>query len=132
MRYEKSCGTFTINNGKVLVIEGKSGNIGFPKGHVESNETEIQTAIRETKEETNIDVKVIEKYRYEMTFQQEKDMIKTVVYFIATTNSIDISIQEKELNKANWVELDKVSNIITYDNMKEVWEQALIEIKKLN
>ena len=32
----------------------------FPKGHQEDGETDIETAIRETKEETNLDVKIID------------------------------------------------------------------------
>lgn len=60
MNNEKSCGTIILNENKILLIQQKkSGNYGFPKGHMKNNETEIETAIRETKEETNIDVTVI-------------------------------------------------------------------------
>ena len=63
MKYEKSCGCIIIDNRKVLLVKQTSGDWGFPKGHVENNETEIETAIRETKEETNIDVEIDEKHR---------------------------------------------------------------------
>ena len=49
---EKSCGAIIFNDGKVLVVKQTSGFYGFPKGHVEIGETEKETAIRETKEET--------------------------------------------------------------------------------
>ena len=43
---EKSCGAFVLNGKKVLIVQQKkSGNYGFPKGHVEPNETEEETAI---------------------------------------------------------------------------------------
>ena len=57
---EKSCGTIIIDNNKVLIIKQKQGFYGFTKGHMEENETEIETAIRETKEETNLDVLIYE------------------------------------------------------------------------
>jgi len=57
MKKEKSCGCVVIKDRKILVIYQIDGFWGFPKGHVEKNETELQTAIREIKEETNLDVK---------------------------------------------------------------------------
>mgnify|MGYP004419555925 CR=1 FL=1 len=61
MNYEKSCGAIVYRkfhgNTEILLIRHiKSGYWSFPKGHVEGNETEAETAIREIKEETNIDV----------------------------------------------------------------------------
>ena len=56
MKYEKSCGAIIVSENKVLVIKQKSGFYGFPKGHMEELETEIETVIREVKEETNLDV----------------------------------------------------------------------------
>ena len=59
MKHEKSCGCIIIEDKKVLLIKQTNGVWGFPKGHVEENETELQTAEREVKEETNIDVKTL-------------------------------------------------------------------------
>lgn len=50
--HEKSCGTIIINQSKVLLIGAKddSGEIfwSFPKGHQEREETDLETALRET------------------------------------------------------------------------------------
>ena len=59
MKKEKSCGIIVFDNDKVLVVKHLDGHYGFPKGHVENNETEEETAIREVKEETNCDAKII-------------------------------------------------------------------------
>ncbi len=57
MKYEKSCGTIIFNQDNlVLLIADLDGNWGFPKGHVKEGESEEETALRETKEETNLDV----------------------------------------------------------------------------
>ena len=55
---EKACGCIIIEDGKVLLIKQHQGFWGFPKGHVEDGETEEETAAREVKEETNIDVEI--------------------------------------------------------------------------
>ena len=63
MKYEKSCGAVIFDGDKVLVIQQVKGHWGFPKGHVENGETEIETALREIKEETNLDVEIISRGR---------------------------------------------------------------------
>ena len=61
LKKEKACGCIIIENGQVLLIQQTEGHWGFPKGHVEEGETELETAIREVKEETNLDVEVDKK-----------------------------------------------------------------------
>jgi 8-oxo-dGTP pyrophosphatase MutT (NUDIX family) len=49
-------GTIIVSpNNKILLIKGrKSGKWSFPKGHSEPNETELESALRETYEETGL------------------------------------------------------------------------------
>ena len=58
MRIEKSCGAviFTFKDGQrlYLIEHTASGHTSIPKGHVEGNETHVETALRELKEEANI------------------------------------------------------------------------------
>ena len=63
--YEKSCGAVIFyksrQNTKILLVKNSNGRYwSFPKGHIEDGENEHQTAIREIKEETGLDV-VIER-----------------------------------------------------------------------
>lgn len=62
MNYEISCGgvVFTRKNGKLLyvIIRSLEGYYGFPKGHMEGDETEEQTALREIFEETGLKLKL--------------------------------------------------------------------------
>ena len=85
---EKSCGTipYTLRNGTVyyLLIKSKDdGYCGFPKGHVESDESEEETAIRETLEETSICVLINSLFRYEISYQMNNGNEKMVVYYLA-------------------------------------------------
>ena len=76
MKHERSCGTipFTIKGGKrfyLLVSPAGRESYGFPKGHMENNETETETALRETYEETSLKVKINSDFRYETSYQMK-------------------------------------------------------------
>ena len=130
MKKEKACGTIIIDNNKVLLIRQKQGFYGFPKGHVEGNETEVETAIRETKEETNLDVVVDESKRFEISYIVNDNIDKNVVYFLAKlTGENNIIAQEEEINEVLWVDIDKAEDILTFDNLKELWKEVLKEVR---
>ena len=98
MKKEKSCGTIIIDSNKrVLLVRQKLGWVGFPKGHMEQGETEIETARRETKEETNLDVIVDEKKRYTISYITSTQIDKEVVYFRAKPISDSLLPQETEI-----------------------------------
>lgn len=130
MKKEKACGTIIIDNNKVLLIRQKQGFYGFPKGHVEGNETEVETAIRETKEETNLDVVVDESKLFEISYIVNDNIDKNVVYFLAKlTGENNIIAQEEEINEVLWVDIDKAEDILTFDNLKELWKEVLKEVR---
>lgn len=47
-------GIVALTEGKLLVIQNYNHKWGFPKGHVEHDETTLSTALRELEEETGI------------------------------------------------------------------------------
>ena len=56
-------GVCLFHKGKMLLLKNVSDNFdnnkwGPPSGHGNKNETVLDTALRETKEETNLDVKI--------------------------------------------------------------------------
>ena len=127
MKKEKSCGCIVINNkDEILLIHHNAGHWDFPKGHVEEGETEVQTAIREVKEETNIDVKVNEEYRYSTQYSPKEDVIKEVVYFLAKNISSNKVAQESEVSEVKWFNIEEALEKITYDTSKEI----LVKLKK--
>ena len=129
MKKEKSCGAVVIKeeNGKIkfLIIKQHDEYCHFPKGHVEAGETEEETAIREVKEETNIDIEIVSKKKYKINYNINKDTKKEVVFFLAKAISFDLKNQENEIISCNWVDKDKVLDTLTYKNIKNVFTDVL-------
>ena len=121
---EKSCGAIIFNDGKVLVVKQTSGFYGFPKGHVEIGETEKETAIREVKEETGLDIKIISNKRYTQSYIVKENVHKDVVFFIAKLENNNEKRQVEEIEEILWIDINEVENILTYDSLKELWKEA--------
>ena len=120
VKVEKSCGCIIIDNEKILLVKQTKGFWSFPKGHMESGETELQTAIREVKEETNIDVIPDENKRYVEEYMMENGNKKQVVYFVARKTSADVKAQESEIADIKWLNFKDAYQTISYDYMKEL------------
>lgn len=121
---EKSCGAIIFNDGKVLVVKQTSGFYGFPKGHVEIGETEKETAIRETKEETGLDIKIISNKRYTQSYIVKENVHKDVVFFIAKLENNNEKRQVEEIEEILWIDINEVEKILTYDSLKELWKEV--------
>ena len=128
MKKEKSCGAVIINDNKeVLLLKQTKGHYGFPKGHVEPGETEVETAIREIKEETNIDVVIDETKRYVITYQSAEDVIKDVIYFLAKPTSYELIPQEAEVTEILWVPICDVPKYLGFENIIKLWNEEIIK-----
>ena len=129
MKKEKSCGAVVIKKEndelKFLIIRQTDGYWGFPKGHVEENETEEETSIREIKEETNIDVEIDNKFRKVITYSPKEGVIKDVVFFIGKAISDDVKIDPNELLEAKWVNTKDAKDYFKYQETIDVFEEAL-------
>ncbi len=125
---EKSCGVAVIKDGKVLLVHQTSGNWSLTKGHVEENESEYETAIREVKEETNLDVKIEDvNKKYVDSYFAKKNEFKEVVFFLAKRIGGEIKPQENEIKKVEWVDLIEAINRITMKSTKILYQKVLTE-----
>jgi 8-oxo-dGTP pyrophosphatase MutT (NUDIX family) len=110
----------------------------FPKGHFESGETGLETALRETYEETGLkksDLKIIPEFRaYEkFSFPSGNQMIyKNLILYLAETNKEEIKIASREHFGFGWfLYRDAVKTIgKKYSRVKKVLKQAENFIKK--
>ena len=138
MKKEKSCGAVVykvIDNIYYFLIEKmKAGHYSLPKGHVEDNESEVQTAYREIKEETNLDVIIDEKFKETITYSPYENCIKDVVFFIAEAKSENIVNQECEVSEISFLPFDKAYKKLTHNDDKNVLTKAYLYliIKNIN
>ena len=122
---EKSCGAIVYKKEndelKFLLVYQNNGHYSFPKGHEEEGETEIETATREIKEETNLDiydVKYVGKYEWNSNFPQTKEI--GLFYFTSSfKGELKSSIEGecffaylKDINKDNYsLDFDIILNL---------------------
>lgn len=121
MKKEKSCGAivYRLDGENIMILMVRHTNGGhwsFPKGHVEQNETEVQTAKREIKEETGIDVEIDTRFKEKVTYSPKKDVLKDVIFFAAKTDSKEYVRQQEEISKIEWVNLDHAEKRVSFEN----------------
>ena len=116
--YEKTCGSvmFTYNGNKrlYLLIKNESGHIGFPKGHIELDESEEQTAVREVFEETGIKADLIDNFRVEYQYITHDNTHKTCVYFMSEYPYKKAEIQESEISQSWLVGFDETMELLNF------------------
>lgn len=132
--YEKSCGGIVFyenkHNIKILLVKNTNSRYwSFPKGHIEKGETEKQTAIREIKEETGLDVDIKNDFREISDYCPFGKIRKHVVFFLAQAFTDDVKIQKEEISDYAWVDLQQARKICFYDNDLRILEKAETAIK---
>lgn len=138
MIYKKSCGFVAykeIENERLyLIVRTSNGEYGFPKGHVENNETEHETAIRELKEETNIEVQIIDGFRrqIEYEFPNRPDVMKISVYFLGKYIKEEIVCQESEVLEARFVPIETALELLSFEETRNILREADTYIDLMN
>ena len=124
--YENSCGAivFNENTEKILLVKMHNGNWGFPKGHIENNETKEETAIREVQEETNVNIKIIPNFEREIKYIPNEKTIKKVTIFAGITQYEDVKIDTFEIEAFQWCTYEEALKLVTYKLQKDVLEKA--------
>ena len=129
LKKEKSCGLVVfknINNElNVLLVHHNKGHWGMPKGHVELNETEQETALRETLEETNVNSKVIDGFRKVITYSPKPSVIKDVVFFVGEVIGEKLKPQKVEVSEVKWINIKEALLLMEHDDEKQVLSEAI-------
>src|SRR6476661_5232502 len=119
-----------------LLIQHQAGHWAFPKGHANQGESALETAKREFEEETGIrDCEVIEEpifvERYSFV-KEGKPIEKTVTYFLAFVNSMEVQLQVEEVQNSAWSSFEDAVKLITFDGNRQVLREvkAFLDARK--
>lgn len=128
MKKEVSCGAVIARRTEtgreiLLICHANGGHWAFPKGHVEANETETETALREIREETGLAVTLDTGFRTVVTYSPKPGVMKDVIYFAAELAGGDEKMQAEEVTGMRWVAPDDAASLITYENDRNVLAQ---------
>ena len=125
--FEKSCGAviYTELNGMrlYLIEQMQKGHRSICKGHMEKDESEYQTAAREILEETGLTVKFVEGFREIIEYSPYENCLKTVVFFLAYTDSMNVVSQE-EIKEIYWFSFDEAMTALTFDSDRATLQKA--------
>ena len=109
-----------------LLLKYPTGHWDFVKGHVEKGETEEEAAMREAKEETGLDIKIVDGFKQKIKyfFYHEKDLInKEVIFFLAQAKTKEVKLSF-EHQGFKWLPYEQALKQLTYKNAKGILKQA--------
>ena len=130
--YEKSCGAVVFcqkdNDIKYLLVCEHGGYWVFPKGHMEAGESEHETALREVKEETGLEVAFVDGFRvkdeHSLAREGRPNTIKQTVYFLAKYENQAFVPQESEISKIVLLDFEAAMATLQFDSFKHILTQA--------
>ena len=127
---QKSCGAIIfIKDEEIeyLLLEYGLGHWDFPRGLIEENETEQETAVREIKEETGIaKIKFIPNFREKIHFFYKKDNVlisKEVIYLLAKSETKEIKLSFEHTNY-KWLNYKEAVKGLTFKTSKNALKKA--------
>jgi len=133
-----SCGGVVIFRGKILLLyknmHNKYEGWVLPKGTVEEGEDFEATALREVKEETSVDARIIKfvgtsKYSFSV---YDENINKKVHWYLMVSDSYDSKPQKEEyFMDSGYYKFHEAYHLLKFQNEKNILEKAYSEYQKL-
>jgi len=131
MKRQFSAGIITYHkeNGTIryVLLHYPGGHWDFPKGKIEKGENKQQTAVRELKEETELDVaEILSGFEdnVEYFFRAEGHLFfKTVSFLLGRVETTKVVLSH-EHQGFGWFDYKKAYERLTYQNSKDVLEHV--------
>ncbi len=112
---------------KYLLLLHGSDYWNFPKGKLESGESEIDAAVRELEEETGITkIEVVDgfTFTYDYTFNAGRLKIKKLVKMYLAYYLDGNVVISHEHKRFKWSTFDEAMNILKFDNIRRQLREA--------
>jgi 8-oxo-dGTP pyrophosphatase MutT (NUDIX family) len=103
--------------------------LALPKGHLDGEETPLEAAIREVREETGVEVDPIEELgQIRYSYQRKAGRVdKRVVFFLLRYRSGELA-GDHEIADVRWMELEEAARLLTYSGEREMVSRALSRV----
>jgi 8-oxo-dGTP pyrophosphatase MutT (NUDIX family) len=128
---ETSFGGVVVRGRDTIVITPAGKRVtGLPKGGPNAGESGAQTAAREVREETGVEVRVREplgdvRYWYR---RGGKRVHKTVHFYLCDYVAGDTADHDHEVDDARWIPLEEALTTLSYPGEREMIQRALSKI----
>ncbi len=130
MPKEKSVGGTIFKEGnprQFLLLHYNAGHWGFPKGHVEENETEEQTLLREIHEETSLTkLEILPGFREQTSYffrRETQTIFKEVIFYLLKAERHEVKISH-EHQGFEWLPFQEALERLSFKNTKQVLQKA--------
>ncbi len=117
---ERSCGAVVATeiDGLRHYVLVKGSYIGLPKGHMEPGESERETALREVREETCVNVRLAPGFRRVVTYHMRSGNDKRVVYFLGEFSGQEPHQNPEEFLRVLSLPYAEALRALTFENDK--------------
>jgi len=127
-QYEKSCGVILYRkNGPaieyLILFQHGSKTWSFPKGHAEPFETEHETAIREVREETGLEARLLPDFQECASYPIRTNGEKKIVLYLAEAKGL-LRIPSGEIERFTWVNRAEALRFLPASRYEGILEKA--------
>lgn len=131
MREAVAAGGVVIRRGEhgpEVVLAGREGMWVLPKGTPDADERIEDTATREVREETGLDVRIVRPIgQMEYWFALPRKRVHKVVHFyLMEALGGDTSRHDHEYDEVRWVPVDDARRMLSFETYREMLDRALV------
>lgn len=132
MRTASAAGGVVLRRGAAgpeVVVAGRvaDGSWVFPKGTPDPGETTEETALREVREESGLDVRILRPLgSMDYWFAVAGERVHKIVHFyLMEAIGGDTSQHDAEYDEVRWVGADQARRMLSFDSYRTVLDRAL-------